>query len=198
MKRILLLNTLILLSMTAAFADIPRPEPAKTPKQVKGIDTTLQISLRSDAKEAKLLIPKSQIKQLRAELEQLDNDSDNTASANTTINFTRVQTIVSGVFLSLAFVFGGMWFARSGRAATRSGKAFIALAVIAGLGSAATFVFANAGPPPEARSITGKMFSPTIQMWRSGSGKIRIETKDSGDWIELVVPDPIAKKTNDE
>ncbi len=101
--------------------------------------------------------------------------------------------------MSLALVFGGMWFVRSGKAATRSGKALVILAVIAGVGSAATFVYANAGPPPEARSITGKMFSQAVHTYKYGSGKIRIETKDDdAGGVELIVPDPKDKPKADE
>ena len=198
MKRILCLTTLVLLVSAAAFADIARPEPTKTPKQGKGIDTTMVIQLKSDAKEAKLIIPKSQIKQLRAELEQLDNESDNTAAVTTPNGFSRTQTIVSGMFLSLALVFGGMWFVRSGKAATRTGKTLVILAVFAGLGSAATFVYANAGPPREAQSINGKMFSQSIHYMNYGFGKIRVETKASGDSIDLIVPDPLPTPSSPE
>ncbi len=198
MKRILCFTSLILLLATAAFADVPRPDPTKTPKQVKGIDTTLTIRLDRTAKDAKLIIPKSQIKQLRAQLEQLDNDSDNTAAVTAPNSFLRTQTIVSGAFLSLALVFGGMWFARSGKTMTKTGKTLVIFAVLAGIGSAATFVYANAGPPSEARSITGKMFSQSIHYMNYGTGKIRIETKEDSNSVELIVPNPDDKPKSDE
>ena len=190
MKQLLCLTTMVLLTCVATVADIARPEPTKAPKPAKGVNTTMMIRLKSDATEAKLVIPKSQIKQLRAELEQMDDDSDNTANVTTPSNFSRTQTIVSGMFLSLALVFGGMWFVRSDKTTTKTGKTFVILAVLAGIGSAATFVYANAGPPPEARSITGKMFSQAVHYYKFGSGKIRVETKADGDSIELIVPDP--------
>ncbi len=190
MKRILCLLMLLMLASVAAFSDIARPDksPNRVPKP-KSIDTTMTIRLQRDATEAKLLIPKSQIKQLRAALEQLDDATDDTAAA--TSSFSRTQTIVSGVFLSLAIVFGGMWFVNSGKAASKHAKTLVVLAVLGGVGSAATFVYANAGPPSEARSITGKMFSPAMHVYKFGSGKIRLEAKtdDSGN-VELIVPDP--------
>jgi len=190
MKRIICLTTLVLLAAVAVFADIARPDPTKTPKPTKGVTTTMLIRLDRNATDAKLIIPKSQIKQLRAELEQLDDDSDNTAAVTQPSSFSRTQTIVSGAFLSLALVFGGMWFVRSGKAATKSGKTFVILAVLAGTGAAATFVYANAGPPPEARTITGKMFSQSVHMYKFGSGKIKVETSATGDAVEFIVPDP--------
>ena len=120
MNRLICLTTIFFLASVAAFADIARPQPNKDPKPVKSLDATMTIRLDRNAKAARLLIPKSQIKQLRAELEQMDGDSDNTAAVTTPGNFTRTQTIVSGTFLSLALVFGGMLFVRTGIA---SGKA---------------------------------------------------------------------------
>lgn len=199
MKKILCLTTLIFLSSSAGLADIARPKepkPTPAPRQSRSIDTTLMIRLKSDAKEARLIIPKSQIKQLRAELDQLDDDSDTTAAA--TSSFSRTQTIVSGMFLSLAFVFGGFWFVRSGKAATKTGKTFVILAILAGIGSAATFVYANAGPPAEARSITGKMFTQAVHFYKFGSGKIKLETSNNATNVELIVPDPQPAPSGEE
>jgi len=184
MKKILLLASIALLASTVGFADIPRPE--KTPKPQAGVPMTMEIMMDKSAKEAKLLIPKSQIKQLRAELEALDDDSGNTAAA--TGGFTRLQTIVSGAFLSLAFVFGGMWFVRSGKASTKGGKALAAGAILGGIGAATTVVFANAGPPPGARNITSKLFDQKIfTPYGFAYGKIKIETTD-GNQVKLIVP----------
>ena len=197
MKRTICLTILMLMASAVAFADIARPEPAKTPKTAKGVNTTMMIRLDPEAKEARLIIPKSQIKQLRAELEQMDDNADNTAAVTTPASFSRTQTIVSGSFLSLALVFGGMWFVRSGKASTGKGKTLVILAVLAGLGSAATLVYANAGPPQEARSITGKMFSQSVHIYKFGSGKIRLEAANTSQ-VELIVPDPSDKPKGEE
>jgi len=149
----------------------------------------MTIPLDRNASQVKLIIPKSQIKQLRAELEQLDDDSDNTAAVAQPSSFSRTQTIVSGAFLSLALVFGGMWFVRSGKATSGAGKSLVILAVVAGIGSAATLVYANAGPP-RITSITSKVFDKdSFRFWSSVSGKVKIETSDEKT-VQLVVPDP--------
>ena len=67
----------------------------------------------------------------------------------------------------------------------------------AGLGSAATLVYANAGPPQEARSITGKMFSQSVHIYKFGSGKIRLEAANTSQ-VELIVPDPSDKPKGEE
>lgn len=198
MKRLICLTTLFLMGSATAFADIARPEPTKTPKanSSKSIVTGMSIKLDADAKEARLIIPKSQVKQLRAALDDID-DSDNTAAVTAPTGMSRTQTIVSGMFLSLAVVFGGIWFVRSGKATTKAGKTLVILALLAGIGSAATFVYANAGPPSEARSITGKMFVPAMHMYNGGWGTVRLETGDQTQ-IEFIVPNPKDKPKADE
>ncbi len=189
MRKMICLTAFLLLVSAAAFADIARPEPTKTPKHGKQYDATMMIRLDRDAKEARLIIPRSQLKQLRAELDQLDDDSDSTAAVSSPGLFTRTRTIATGLFMSLALVFGGVWFMRSGKAATKSGKTLVIAFVTLGIASAASFVYANAGPPAEARSITGKMFSQAVHIYNFGSGKIKLEAGDK-DQVELIVPDP--------
>ena len=86
MKKILVLFAIFALFAIDAFADIARPETPK-PKQSKSIDSRMTIRISRDVKEATLIVPKSQVKRLRAQLEELDNDSDTTAAAS--FNFTR-------------------------------------------------------------------------------------------------------------
>lgn len=196
MKKILLLSAILALFSIAALADI-RPPQTPTPKKnsQKSIDTSLLIYIKKDAEEAKLIIPKSQLKQLRAELEQLDDSSDKTAS----LSFTRTQTIVSGMLLSLAFVFGGVWLTRSRKIDTKASKTLVICSVLFLSGTVATIVYANAGPPPEARRITGKMFSEAVHLYKTGSGKIKLETSDTVKSPTLIVPDvPKEQKNTDE
>ena len=190
MKRVLCLSMLILLSSFTAFSDIapaktPKPTPAPKSEPVK---TFMSIRMDSKAKVATLSIPREQLKQLRAEIDQFDSDGDNTAAA--TGSFSRTQTIVSGAFLSLALVFGGMWFVRGGRSATKTGKSLVILAMIGIIGSAATFVYANAGPPPELRSISSTLFDKkAFGYWTSAGGGINLTVSDASV-IELSVPAP--------
>jgi hypothetical protein len=190
MKRVFCLTLMVLTLSAVGLADIARPSKTPKPKTGKSIETMMSIRLVSDATEATLRIPKSQIKQLRAALEDLDQNDDTAEVAAPTVGISRTQTIVSGMFLSLALVFGGIWFVRSGKVSSRSGKTLVIVAVLAGLGSAATYVYANAGPPQEARAITGKMFAPAVHIYNYGSGKIKLEAKDDSNGVELIVPDP--------
>jgi len=198
MKKLLFASVVLVLFSAAAFADIPQPKPTPSPKQKKGVQSTLIITLDPDAKDARLIIPKSQVKQLRAQLDEIDGGGeDNTAAV--TRGFSGTQTIVSGMFLTLAFVFGGVWLARSGKMSSKTGKTVAVGAFVFLSGALATVVFANIGPPLETRSITSKLFDKQVLRYRQASGMIKLETTDTGSNIELVVPDPKdATKPQDE
>jgi hypothetical protein len=185
MKKCVILFAMLALFALTVFADVRLPDATPKPKKEKGINTQMTIRLSPDANEARLIIPKSQLKQLRAELEELDGDSNTALS----LNFTRTQTIVSGLFLSLAFVFGGVWFARSRKTDLKANKTLAIGAVLFLCGSLATIAYANVGPPIENRFITSKMFSPLMNKDKFGSGKIKLEVSDSAVGVELIVPD---------
>ena len=186
MKRVMLTLTMIVFA-AAAYADVPRPDRSPAVKKPKAVDAYLSISFDRDAKEARLIIPKSEIKALRAQLDGVD-DSEDAATAS---NISRVQIIVSGVFLSLAVAFAGVWFARGRRLASGAGPA--AAAVVFALGAFATIVYGNAGPPSAAREVTGRMFSPALHVYKSGGGRIKLEISDTDSQVKLIVPDPDAK-----
>jgi hypothetical protein len=188
MERTVASILLTLLISITCFADIPRPDkPKNVPAKSASVDTHLSIELDRDAKEAKLIIPRSQLKQLRAELEALDSGSDDTAFA---AGVTRIQTIVGGMFLSLAFVFAGFVFVRSGRLSANGTKVAAASAIVFAGGAFATIAFGNAGPPAEARSITGKMFTRALHIYGFGGGKIKLEVSDDVKTPKLIVPNP--------
>jgi len=198
MKRILCLVILLLVATVAMFADIARPGKQTKPVAKPGLkvfsNSTSDLTIRFDSniERPTLRIPKTQLGYLRAQNENGEGDENNTAAVTAPGSFSRTQTFVSGVFLSLAIVFGGMWFVRSGKAATKEGKALILLAVMAGLGSAATFVYADIAPPQLENNITSRIFNQDA-MWRgeATSWNVRVESTN-GDKIELYVPDPPA------
>jgi hypothetical protein len=187
MKRIFSLCALLAIFAVGASADVRLPDtPKPTPvKEKKSLDTMFSISIRKDAKEARLLIPKDQIKELRAQLDELDGGSNTAALAS----FSRAQTILGGLFLSLAFVAGGVWFSRSRKNGFKPGRAVVAGAVLFFGGAFAVITFANVGPPLEARSITGKIFTDPVHLYKQASGKIKVEATDDDYGIQLIVPD---------
>ena len=188
MKRIFSLCLLVTMFSIAAFADVrlpDTPKPTPPPKEKKAIDTYLSVRISKDAKDARLLIPKDQIKQLRAQLDELDGSSNNAAL----LSFSRTQTIVGGLFLSLGAVFGGVWLTRVRKSDLKPNRTVIAGAVLFLCGAFAAITYANIGPPMEARSITGRIFSPAVHQYKQASGGIKLETTDDTFGVQLIVPD---------
>lgn len=185
MRKIFSLCAIVAVFSIAAFADVRPPvTPKPKDKEKKAVESDLTIRIDRSAQEARLLIPKSQLKQFRAELE-LPDDSGSAAF----LSFSRTQTIVSGLFLSLAFVFGGVWLKRRGKTGLKMNKTLAAGAVLFLCGAFATVVYANVGPPIEARSITSKIFNREVfTPYLFAGGKIKVEITDD-DRFELVVPD---------
>ncbi len=181
--RILITFVALMIFAGSSMADVPRPNvsPSQAPK-TKSVETRLDIRIRRDAKEARLILSRAQLNQLRAEVDAIDGGTTETAAAG----ITGIQTIAGGLFLSLAMVFVGVWFLRSGRMSKPAAAAVLVFAV----GAFATMVYANAGPPPEARSITGKMFARGMHYYKGGGGAIKLEVSADEDNPVLIVPDP--------
>ena len=194
MRRSLLALMLLSVSSVTALGDIAKPS-----KPAKSVDAVLNITLKHDAREARLIIPKSLVTELRAQLDQTGNTNDTAAAITVGGNGIRLETIIGGIFLSMAIIFGGIWFARSGKSSPKTSSVLVLFVIISAVGSAATFVYGNAGPPPEARSITGKMFTPAVHIYGFGSGKIKVEASDDKNQpLELIVPDPKDTPNSDE
>ena len=198
MKNFAFAFTLICISALAVFADVRLPDtPKPAEKNAKTINSRMLIRLSPEATETKLIIPKNQVKELRAALEELDNESNSDlAVTDSSEKFSRSQTIISGLFMSLAMVFGGVWFARSRKTNSKVSKKIITGAVLFFVGSMATLVYANAGPPSTLRTIDGSLFDKKIfGRWKFASGNIKIEFSNTSNAIELIVPDKEKKET---
>lgn len=154
----------------------------------------MTIRLDPTAETAVLRLSKKQLKDLRAELDEADDASDTTAASV----FSRTQTIVGGMFLSLAFVFGGVLFRRA-KTGEKTVKTIAAGAILLAFASTATFVFANVGPPTQLRSISGKLFDKKIfGYWKRADGAVRIEVVEGDGRVELIVPDKEEKNNQNE
>lgn len=188
MKRVFGLFVLTTIFSFAAFADVrlpdtPSPTPQKTVKPAKAIDATMQIEFSEKEEMARLVIPKSQLKQLRAELDALDGGGSTTFSG-----ISRAQTVAGGLFLSLAAVFGGVWLARSGKNASKKYKIAAVGAVLFLSGVFASAAFANIAPFQNAQ-ITSQIFNDKYFRRPLGlRGGVTLEVAESGDRILLIVP----------
>jgi hypothetical protein len=182
----LALVALLLASAVPAFADIalPKENKGKSPKN-SAFTTPMRIAPDEKVKEAKLVIPREVWQQMKAGLD--DPDSLNAATAGRTFNFGGAQTVMSGLFLSLALAFGGVWLVRSRKQAVRFGPAALCIVAFALCGAFAGAAYANAGPPPVARSLTSKILINDLQWW-GAYGQVKIEVSDDANEITLVLP----------
>jgi hypothetical protein len=137
------------------------------------------------AKDARLLIPRDVLRQLQ---EAAGSDAPNAAATTSSFNLNGTQTVVAGLFLSLAFVFGGVWLARTRATATdKLTRAALGVAVLALCGATASIAYANAGPPPVARSLTSKLLIQEAHAY-GASGEVTVEVIGEGKFITLVLP----------
>lgn len=180
---------LFLFAFTAsAFADIPSPNKNSKNKPPKSKDVKIAMNITPDRNvtEATLIIPRSMLKQLVA---QADGDDSLNAATTNRFNLTPMQTIMFGMFLSLSVVFGGVWFVRTRSQNRNASRIAIAIAMIALCGAAATAAYANAGPPPVARSITSKILIQDAQYYGVW-GEVKVQVSDDARGIQLRVPVP--------
>ncbi|MBX7053372.1 MAG: hypothetical protein K1X36_00320 [Pyrinomonadaceae bacterium] len=191
MKKILVLAAVLLLASVAMFADIARPgtkKPSPVPKPGTNTVAKMTITLDENVSQPTLNIPRSSLKYLRGALDETGTDQDNTAVV-TAPTFSRTQTFISGMFLSLAIVFGGFWFVRSGKAATKQGKAMVIVAILAGIGSAATYVYGDIALPrrDEINSRLFNMDKTAEGCCSATSDMIQIKVSN-GDGVVLQIP----------
>jgi hypothetical protein len=179
----LALAALLLATAVNTFADVrvPDKDKNKSPK-VSPFKAQMMIDPNTKSGEARLLIPRSVLEQMRAGLDGEGSRS----SALAFFNAGGAQTVVAGLFLSLALAFGGLWLVRS-RSQRRLGPAALCLAALALCGVAATAAYANAGPPPVARSLTSRILIQDAQ-WYGVYGQVKVEVVDDDDQIRLVLP----------
>jgi len=170
---------LLLASAVIAFADIPLPKASPSPVPSKTIKTTLVVAPDLNAWTARLQIPRSSLRQLRASLDNVPGEE-----ALGTTSGSRTGTIVAGLFMFLAVSFGGVWLMRSGH--SRNQKAVAAIAMAAALlGATAMITRGNAAPPP------GWKWQRLPQNLNGGvptTGQVEVEIVPEGESIKLIIP----------
>ncbi|HRH40888.1 MAG TPA: hypothetical protein PKY82_04535 [Pyrinomonadaceae bacterium] len=173
MKKIVYLFTLIVSLSNFALADIARPQTPTPVPIPKGKQVELFVDVTTEVTEPTLVIKKSSSKLLRAALDEAEGIDSNLAqneTAKPSFNAS-TQTIIGGMFLTLAFVFGGVWLARS-----KPSKTVIGLFLVGVFATGGILVFANIAPP-RIFGIDKNMLSTEFQT-RSGAsarGKVRVK-----------------------
>ncbi|HEX8180680.1 MAG TPA: hypothetical protein VF525_14120 [Pyrinomonadaceae bacterium] len=189
--KIFALAALLLTALVPARADVPRPRDEPKPQREAHISTPMRIEPNPRAKEARLLIPRAVWEQMRAGL--AGNDAQSAATTARGFTLGAAQTAMAGLFLSLAFAFGGVWFVRARRPTNKLTSAALGVALLAVAGGAtASIVYANAGPPPVARSLTSKILTPEAIPY-GVYGQVKVELVEGGDFITLVLPPQAGK-----
>ena len=144
-------TTLTLTAISFANADIRAPKPTPTTQGKIVLHTGLEIVPDAKAYEARLQIPQSELQNLRAALEGIDNNR----TFATSISHSSPRTIIAGVLLFLSISFTGVWLARSARRPVPPNRVrkliVIGLVVVAMIGVATIITRGNAGPPGSYR-----------------------------------------------
>lgn len=177
--KFLLTLLLIFSAATVILADIrvpnkqkPTPSPTATP--ANSSKNELQI-MTANVDEATLVIPQSFINNLQK------SAADSSASPN---SFAVTSTVVSGIFLSLAFVFGGVFLFKN-----NSAKAAVSLILLGIISTSATIIYANTPPPPRnVKIIDESFFTDKIKITYYGViGPVKIVVSES-EHFRLLVP----------
>lgn len=178
---------LVLLSCSASFADIarpdgtrgrpvPKPKPSAQPTADAPADASsmeMQIRIDDGVAEPTLVIS-------RAALDRLASAAAGKGSVSSTVPF---GTVGGGILLSLAIVSGGMFAARS---KTRASRVLGLLMVIAAAGGA-TAVFADLAPP-RSLPISEQLFAPDLGGYAHAKGRVKIVIVETGQDLNLLVP----------
>ena len=144
MKSLIAACFVLLVSIQTVNADLPKP---KTPERVSRIvlHTSLEIATDPKAYEAKLQITESELRSLRAGLDE----AAGRAPAALNFYYSPTRTIIAGLLMFLSVSITGVLVARSlGR---RQKAVVAAIAVVVMLGAAAIITRGNAGPPGSYR-----------------------------------------------
>jgi len=151
-------------------------------------DAEIRIFLDDDATDAKLVISRQMLNKL-ANQEVAVNNSENYG-----LGFSRTQTIVSGLFLSLALVFGGVWFSRA-KNLSKGANIATGIGIFAMLGVFGSIAFANIAPPTYGK-LNNKVFSEGMQNQKVAYGQIKIEIDEEGSSDRLLLVIPNEKKSS--
>jgi hypothetical protein len=190
MKRLFSLFVLLVILSAVAFGDIRPPDTPKPKPTPKGKEVEMFIDVTNEVTEPTLVIKKSSSKLLRAALDEAESLDETTAQVpvEKTASTASTQTVFGGLFLTLGFIFGGVWLARS-----KPSKTVIGLFLVGIFVSGTVLVFANIAPP-RIFGINKNMFAEQFQS-RSGAnarGKVRVkivnDSSSASPDMKLLVP----------
>lgn len=176
--KFLLTFILIFSAATVILADIRVPNTkTPTPSPTATLPNTTKDELQvmtANVDEATLVIPQNFIINLQK------NAIDSSSSQN---NFAATSTVVSGIFLSLAFVFGGVLLFKNNLA-----KSAVSLILLGIISTSATIIYANTPPPPRNVKFDESFFTDKIKITYYGViGPVKVFVTES-EHFRLLVP----------
>ena len=186
MKKLAGIFILLSLAATAAFADVkpPLPKPSASAAPVSPEQVGVSISVSRWEKEGTLVLTKAAIEKINAAAKAKGGDI--TTVTGETASGVSTQTIVGGLFLSLAFVFGGVWLARSKGPVSKPALGMVLLAVV---GMGVTLVTGNVPPPKRVALDSGIIDADKLKgSVAAGKMKLLIVDYQSKDDVMLVLP----------
>jgi hypothetical protein len=190
MNKFLCLVALFLFVSLSAYADIafpqPTPQPTATPVVIEK-NAGMSVVISTEVSAPTLYISRNLLRELVA-----GNDARTDVAG-----FNSAQTIIGGAFLSLAFVFGGVWLMSGKKTVSKPIAAAAAIAICA---FAAAVAYANIAPPKRNSRIAQDIFSK--KMIKEGIAESRIKVQVSadeyGNEVILAVPKTADKPNKSE
>ena len=199
MKSILFICSLTLLLLTTtpvAEADLARPKPSPSENESRVLmSTVLHIIPDPTINDARLQLSPSELKSLRA---ALDNAAGNTTVA-ASIGSSSTRTIIAGLLLFASISVAGVWLARArsrNGETNRAQKVVVAIVIsVATLGAAAVITQGNAGPPGYYR---WRNLPQSLKEGRPMSGTLTVELvpEDPNEGSQIKLRIPLRKSTN--
>jgi hypothetical protein len=166
---------------SVALADIAQPNQPRHPRTPKPAQSdTVKFTIKSDESltTPELRVPRSLAGNFDAAGLVVPGQSSAAAGPSAT------QTMVGGLFLSLAVMFGGLWLVRQRGLATS--KPVSAALAVGALGFLTVGALANLAPYP--RYLEAGTLPKAVRDGKALSGKAKIVIVEDGDGIVLVVP----------
>lgn len=184
-----IIGTILMLSIfaVAAFADIKppiKPPPSATPAAAAANEARMAISVSRYEDQATLVITKSMIDKINAALKAKGEKALIGGGEGAAVNMASTQTIVGGLFLSLALVFGGVWLARSKGQVSKPAVGIVAFAIV---GMGANLVIGNV-PPPKRVPLSDAVNEKLQGFVAAGKVKIMLVDYQTQDDISLILP----------
>jgi hypothetical protein len=170
---------------TVSITNTPQPAPSVGPSPERVHEAQMAVSLSNWSEgPTTLVLTRAMVDKINAAAK--DKGIETAGTVGGASPFASTQTIAGGIFLSLAFVFGGVWLARSKGNVPKPALGILLLAVV-GMGT--TLVIGNV-PPPKRIALTSAIINEGVIRNYVAAGKVKIMIVDyeNEDDVTLVIP----------